>query len=222
MFSRPWTSAISRFRSRPCFPSPRLGSELSPSFVDSWQMPNWMMNVPLSRCNWGAASAIGCRGLRLHSDWSGFRCGWQLRPTIHLSAHPQTLFSPRRSVERVVGGRCSANHNKLCKRGPRLTIWTRRYCSGLILTQDCLTQPCPVLVLFFWPDKAAMKINDPTLTDSGGNWRAKEVVYHPVTGAIQSRLPTTCLPFFLLCFSFHSLSPLPKGFPFFFFSKRGP
>lgn len=73
-----------------------------------------------------------------------------------------------------------------------------------------LPWPCPVLLLFFyspaWPDKPAMKINDPTLTDSGGNWRAKEVVYHPVTGAIQSSSRPGYQPhafYFLFCCPSH-------------------
>lgn len=166
------------------------------------------MNVPLLRRNWSATSVIGCGGC--DPPLIGRGSMW-LAATAH---YPSVCTSSDLILTSQIhreGGGYSANHNKLCKRGLQLTIRTRRYCSGparLILTQACLMRPCPVLLLFFsspaWPDKPAMKINDPTLTDSGGNWRAKEVVYHPVTGAIQCRSRPGYRPHafsFLFCFS---------------------
>lgn len=178
------------------------------------------MNVPLLRSNWSATSVIGCRGY--DSSLIGQGSVW-LAATAH---YPSVCTSSDLILPSQIyreGGGCSANHNKLCKWGCQLTMWTWQYCSGpvhLILTQACLMRPCPVLLLFFyshvWPDKPAMKINDPTLTDSGGNWRAKEVVYHPVTGAIQSCSRPGYRPHafsFLLCFSFNPPTPTPLRTP---------
>ncbi len=166
------------------------------------------MNVPLLRCNWSATSVIGCGG------WDCSLIGWGsvwLAATAHYPSVCTSSDLILTSQIYRVGGGCSANHNKLFKWGLQLTIRMRWYClrsARLILTQACLMRPCPVLLLFFyspaWPDKPAMKINDPTLTDSGGNWRAKEVVYHPVTGAIQSRSRPGYQPH-----AFSLLSPSP-------------
>ncbi len=168
------------------------------------------MNVPLLHCNWSATSVIGCGGW----DWSLIGRGsvWLAATAHYPSVCTSSDLILTSQIYRVSGG-CSANHNKLFKWGLQLTIRMRWYCLGsarLILTQACLMRPCPVLLLFFyspaWPDKPAMKINDPTLTDSGGNWRAKEVVYHPVTGAIQSRSRPGYQPH-----AFSLLSPPPRS-----------
>lgn len=160
------------------------------------------MNVPLLHRNWSARAAIGC-GAASRLRLAG--------PSALASYGPLSIcLHILKPSSHLTGGGCPANHNKLCKRGLRLTMRMQTHCLGpahLILTQACLMRPCPVLLLFScspaWPDKPTMKINDPTLTDSGGNWRAKEVVYHPVTGAIQSRSRPGYRPHafsFLFCF----------------------
>lgn len=168
------------------------------------------MNVHLLRCNWSATSVIGCGGC--DPSLIGRGSMWLAAMAHYPSVCTSSDLILTSQIHRMGGG-YSANHNKLCKRGLQLTIRTPRFCLGACSSHldpglsDAALSCSPILFFYSpaWPDKPAMKINDPTLTDSGGNWRAKEVVYHPVTGAIQSRSRPGYRPHafsFLFCFSF--------------------
>lgn len=96
-------------------------------------------------------------------------------------------------------------------------------CAHLLMSFQAWHSPqsCSVLLFFHslgWPDKPAMKINDPTLSDSSGNWRAERVIYHPLTGAIQltQALQLAAITLSIFCFIFRlSFSFLLRN-PFFF------
>ncbi len=162
------------------------------------------MNVPLLRCNWSATSVIGCGGC----DWSLIGRGsvW-LAATAH---YPSVCTSSDLILTSQIyqeGGGCSANHNKLCKRGLQLTIRTWRYCSGparLILTQACLD---PVLFSYSsstrLPDLTSLRwrlMTPPWLTAAGIEGQRRsfiirwQVPFSPAAGPATNHMP------FIFCF----------------------
>lgn len=210
VFSRLWSSAISRFHPVPAFLHRVLPWNFPP-FVDSWQMPNWMMNVPLLRRNWSARAAIGCGG-RVSSPIGRGRA--RLAATAH---SPSVCTSSNLLLTSRVGAarRIVINYANeafgwqyecfgCIVWAPLVSSWPEPAWCGPVLFSSSSPARLPDLTSQRW-----RLMTPPWLTAAGieGQRRSFIIRWQVPFSSQPARLPTTCL--FLSVLFLLSLYSLP-------------